>query len=107
MQGMLLILHAACGPVLIICVAYWALSGSARVTFRAGEPFVRKCSKACYWLLLLLALPLTLSMVLSMFPWLGTQGQELFFGVHQYSAAAWVIVALVGCVMQGLIKSRH
>jgi len=51
--------------------------------------------KITFWLLVVLALPLILSMVSSMFTLFGTHWQELLLEVHRYSALLFVLVAIV------------
>ena len=52
-------------------------------------------AKICFWLIILLALPLILSIVLSMFTLFGTDGQEFLLQLHRYSALLLVLVAIV------------
>jgi hypothetical protein len=42
-----------------------------------------------------LALPVILSVVLSMFPLFGTDGQEFLLNLHRYSALLLALVAIV------------
>ena len=51
--------------------------------------------KITFWLLVVLALPLILSMVSSMFPLFGTHWQELLLELHRYSALLFALVAIV------------
>ena len=51
--------------------------------------------KVAFWLIIFLALPLILSIVLSMFPLFGTHGQELLLSVHRYTALVFVLVGIV------------
>jgi len=51
--------------------------------------------KITFWLIVVLALPLILSMVSSMFPLFGTYWQELLLEVHRYSALLFALVAIV------------
>ncbi len=104
LHGLLLLLHTACGPMFISCVAYMALGGAQQHVFQRNQSLLSGLAKACYWLLLLLALPLTLSMVMSMFPWLSSQGQLTLLEVHRYSAMGFAGVGLLGCVTLGLSK---
>jgi hypothetical protein len=48
-----------------------------------------------FWLLIFLALPLILSIVLSMFPLFGTHHQEILLALHGYVALVFTIVAIV------------
>ena len=51
--------------------------------------------KVAFWLIIFLALPLILSIVLSMFPLFGTHGQELLLNVHRYTALVFALVGIV------------
>lgn len=51
--------------------------------------------KICFWLIIFLALPLILSIVLSMFPLFGTEGQKCLLQLHRYSALLLALVAIV------------
>jgi len=51
--------------------------------------------KVCFWLICGLAIPLILSIVLSMFPIFGTQGQKYLLIIHRYCAIAFAVVALI------------
>ena len=51
--------------------------------------------KICFWLIVMLALPLILSIVLSMFPLFGTEGQKCLLHLHRYSALLIALAAIV------------
>jgi cytochrome b subunit of formate dehydrogenase len=51
--------------------------------------------KVCFWLVCVLAVPLFLSSVLSMFPLFGTAGQKFLFHLHRYSALFLALAAIV------------
>jgi len=53
------------------------------------------CQKICFWLIIFLALPLILSIVLSMFPLFGTDGQRFLLQLHRYSALLLALAAIV------------
>ena len=64
----------------------------------AGEPLCKSSrlgQKIAFWLIIFLALPLILSIILSMFPLFGTHWQELLLGVHRYTALVFALVAIV------------
>lgn len=114
LHGYLLMLHVSCAPVFIICVAFlgltWAQANSfvaengkmilqvlgiSCVPGQAREDdfgLVRKC---CFWALLVLSLPLTLSIILSMFPLFGTDGQYALFYLHRYTALAFSLITFI------------
>ena len=61
------------------------------------QPFGRAglAQKITFWLIIFLALPLILSIVLSMFPLFGTHWQELLLSMHRYTALVFALVAIV------------
>ena len=53
------------------------------------------CQKICFWLIIFLALPLILSIILSMFPLFGTHGQKCLLRLHRYSALSLALIAII------------
>ncbi len=51
--------------------------------------------KICFWLIILLALPLILSIILSMFTLFGTDGQKCLLHLHRYSALSLALIAII------------
>jgi cytochrome b subunit of formate dehydrogenase len=51
--------------------------------------------KICFWLILLLALPLILSLMVSMLPLFGTDAQKCLFQFHRYSALLLALIAII------------
>jgi hypothetical protein len=51
--------------------------------------------KVGFWLLTTLALPLTLTMVISMTPLFGTEWQEYLFHLHRWFALAFALAAFL------------
>jgi cytochrome b subunit of formate dehydrogenase len=117
-SGYLVMVHATFAPIFAICLAVlavmWAsnsrLAGSdwpwfqrfvQRVTLvkSTGEETPPESSglgqKISFWLIIFLALPLALSIVLSMFPIAGTHWQELLLGIHRYTALVFAIAVIV------------
>jgi cytochrome b subunit of formate dehydrogenase len=123
LTGWLLMIHATFAPVFAVCVAVLAVMWADRCRFNKtdcpilqriihGEPAneeppagrCRAGQKVCFWLIVFLALPLILSIVLSMFTFFGTGGQKFLLEVHRYSA---LFLALAGIVYTYLaIKSQ-
>jgi len=113
LSGYLLMIHVTFGPVMVVALAFLVLVRAqthvpvqanaapllALLRFPAGPCPARAdlgwVAKACFWALACLALPLTLSVVLSMFPLLGTDGQRWMEETHRYSALAFLLCALV------------
>ncbi len=117
-SGYFLMVHATFAPVFAICLAVLAVMWAGNCCFnksdwpwlqrilervtlvkRVGEEPSNKCpglgQKITFWLIVLLALPVILSVVLSMFPFFGTDGQEFLLNLHRYSALLLALVAIV------------
>ncbi|MHC4603747.1 MAG: cytochrome b/b6 domain-containing protein [Planctomycetota bacterium] len=116
-SGYLLMLHATFAMVFAICLAVLAVMWASHCRFNendwpglqhfleritlaknAGEEPLNKSGrlgqKITFWLLVMLALPLILSMVSSMFPLFGTNGQKLLLELHRYSALLFTMAAI-------------
>jgi cytochrome b subunit of formate dehydrogenase len=125
-SGYLLMIHATFSPILAICLAILAVMWARNCRFnhndwpwfqrivervtlvkRADEEISCKNStgqKIAFWLIISLALPLILSIVLSMFPYFGTYWQELLLSVHRYTALAFALLVIVHTYL--LIRSK-
>lgn len=122
LSGFLLMLHATFAPVFAVCLAVLAVFWADNCRFdknywpwlqrvlgretvnKAGVKKYDPCPsdglgellrKICFWLIILLALPVILSIILSMFPLFGTHGQEFLLSAHRYSALLLALVAIV------------
>jgi cytochrome b subunit of formate dehydrogenase len=117
-SGYLVMLHATFAPVFAICVAVLAVLWASNCRFTVGdwpwfERIVQRVTsvkdsdkaakskssglgqKITFWLIIFLALPLALSIVLSMFPLFGTHWQELLLGLHRYTAYIFTVVVVL------------
>ncbi|MHC4508632.1 MAG: cytochrome b/b6 domain-containing protein [Planctomycetota bacterium] len=104
-SGYPVMVHATFAPVFAVCVAVLAVMWARNCRFTPGdwpwfERLVRRATlaqsagekprgrnsglgqKITFWLIVFLALPLGLSIVLSMFPLFGTHGQEFLAGIR-------------------------
>jgi|GEM_PF-479892 len=111
MGGVLLVIHVTVAPFFALCLAILSLLWAHRLRLRAGDwvtlrqifrrtppeqdTVVRFAVRTGFWLTLLDALPLLFSIILGLFSWFGTEGQEYLRGLHGYSALAFVLIALV------------
>lgn len=121
-SGYLVMVHATFAPVFAVCLAVLAVMWARHCRFTRGdwpwferivqrvtlagscdEKPLRKSSslgqKITFWLIVFLALPLALSIVLSMFPLFGTHGQELLLGTHRSIAMIFAPVAIVHTIL--------
>jgi cytochrome b subunit of formate dehydrogenase len=117
-SGYLVMVHATFAPVFAVCLAVLAVMWSPHCHFARGDwPWLERLlqrvtlvksagekerlessglgQKITFWLIVVLALPLMLSIVLGMFPLFGTAGQEFLLGLHRYTALVFVLVAIV------------
>ena len=117
-SGYWLMLHATFAPVFAICLAVLAVMWASHCRFtRSDWPWLQclirrvilpKTDNTClvgessnpgqkitFWLIIILSVPLTLSMVSSMFPLFGTEGQKLLLNMHRYSALLLALVVIV------------
>ena len=116
-SGYLLMIHATFAPIFAICLAILAVMWSGRCRFTGSDwPWFGKLvqrvtlaksttqelknesclgQKITFWLIIFLALPLILSIVLSMFPYFGTYWQELLLNIHRYTALVFALAAIV------------
>ena len=112
LHGYLLMLHATFAPVFLACAMVVVVGGAAQYCFNSkdGELLLQPseykgglagiltdtgiAAKACFWILAVMTLPLTLSMVFSMFPIFGTEMQEFLFEAHRWSALIFAAFAI-------------
>lgn len=117
-SGWPVIVHATLAPVFAICLAILALAWAAQNRFEQGDcPWLRRllrrvtrlalpapdepcnCAattlKITFWAIMVLALPLILSIVLSMLPLYGTHWQEVALAVHGWTALVFAVAVLL------------
>jgi len=117
-SGYLLMLHATFAPIFAVCLAVLAVMWASRCRLSYSDwpgfqRFVQRVTlvrstgnktphqssglgqKIAFWLIIFLALPLILSIVLSMFPLFGTHCQELLLSMHRYTALVFAMVVIV------------
>ena len=117
LQGYLLMIHATFALVFIACAAVVAILAAGRYSFNKADAeaalHICKCgrgegcrltdkgigAKAGFWFLLIMTLPVTLTMVLSMLPLFGPFGQEFLFQMHRWCALVFVLAAVTELYM--------
>lgn len=115
LHGYLLMIHATFAPVFIACVAFIAVTSAEQYAFNEKDLEQIPCpgckpakltagccltdtglgAKLGFWILLVMSLPVTLSMVLSMLPLFGPQGQDFLFQAHRWSALIFALTLIV------------
>jgi cytochrome b subunit of formate dehydrogenase len=129
-SGYLMMIHATFAPVFALCLALVALTWAGRNRFTTEDcPWVQRllrratrlhvpaeetpgqCSlllyKATFWLLLFLALPLVLSIVVSMFHLLGTAWQHRALALHRWTSLVFVMVAIIHTYLGIRLRTTH
>jgi cytochrome b subunit of formate dehydrogenase len=117
-SGYLMMIHATFAPVFALCLAILVVTWAGANRFTAEDaPWVQRllrrttrlhvaaedkpgrCGvlwyKVTFWLLMFLALPLILSIVISMFHILGTSWQYFAMAVHRWTALVFAVVAIL------------
>ncbi len=117
-SGYLIMVHATFAPIFAICLAVLAVMWARNCRFTHSDwpwfqrivqrvTLVKSASeeahyensglgqKITFWLIIFLALPLILSIILSMYTLFGTYWQELLLGIHRYTALVFALVGIV------------
>jgi hypothetical protein len=123
-SGYWLMLHATFAPVFAICVAIlavmWAHNCRLNKRYWPGPQKIMQqeitdsttiqkhelSQKICFWLIVALAVPLILSIILSMFEIFGTHWQELLADTHRYLAVVFVLVVVVHTYLMVIIQAK-
>lgn len=128
-SGYLVMVHATFAPVFAVCLAFLTVVWARNCQFAQGDwPWFdrivqrvtlarggdgespRKRSglgqKITFWLIVLLALPLALSILLSMYPLLGTHWQEFLLSTHRYTAYVFALVVIVHTLLLRRMKAK-
>ena len=111
MTGYTLMLHVGLAPVFVICAGVvgvaWGHQCRLNGDDRQGLADLLRLKKTdpadtadlgwklTFWLAMFLVVPVSLSMVLGMFPIFGTHGQETLLCLHQYSSLALTLAAMI------------
>ena len=125
LSGYLLMVHVTAAGVFACCVAILALAWAHQHRFDESDrqrllalirpgavsqkpPPESSClgRKICFWLIVLLALPVILSIGLSMFKLFGTDVQEFLFQLHRYSTLSFALVGIVHIYLTALAHKR-
>ena len=110
-HGYTLMLHVGLAPIFVICVGFVVITWGQQCLLNENDR-QRLTSLLClkkqevadtpdfgwkltFWLAAFLVVPVSLSMVLGMFPIFGTHGQETLHCLHQYTALALTLTVLI------------
>jgi len=110
MSGYLLMLHCTAAPVFCVFLAALGIIQAEKNRFVKEDFQPGKCEagwrKIFFWLTMLLGIPLILSMVISMLPIFGTEGQEFLYHLHRWSALAFLIAICYMSFLATLFRRR-
>lgn len=123
--GWWLMIHATAAPVFAACVAIlavlWAdknrldknycpllnrILGRNPKSTVAPEKHELKL-RVCFWVILMMSLPVILSAVVSMFPIFGTHGQEVLLQIHRYSTLLLSLFAIIYLYLAALTEMNR
>ncbi|MCJ7778878.1 MAG: cytochrome b/b6 domain-containing protein [Sedimentisphaerales bacterium] len=123
-SGYWLMVHATAAPVFAVCVAilacFWANNCRLNKNY---WPWLQRilqreainkevpqkhelAQKICFWLIIVLTLPLILSIILSMFPFFGTYWQGFLADTHRYAAVFFSLAVIVHTYLLILIYAK-
>jgi len=124
-SGYLMMVHATFAPVFAVCLAILAVMWAHNCRFDKNYwPLLQRLlrrqtrsdsvgqkyeltQKVSFWLIILLALPLILSIVSSMFDVFGTTGQEFLLQLHRWCGLVLALAAILHTYSMILIKARE
>ena len=103
--GYLLMLHCTAATGFCLVAPLTLIINAEKNRFILGDfsPGLRLVgvSKICFWIVTAAAIPLILSMILSMFPLFGPVGQEFLYQLHRFCA---LLLVMAGLIYLGLTK---
>ncbi|MBN1456320.1 MAG: hypothetical protein JW912_00530, partial [Sedimentisphaerales bacterium] len=111
LSGYMLMVHASCAPVFACSLTAAVLLWVHRYRFARTDlhPF-KGCAiipRICFWIILIVSIPLMLSIVLGMFPIFGTEGQHCLIYLHLLSAIILTVVAVIHSLLLIAAKLKH
>jgi len=124
MSGLLLIIHVTVAPFFVVALMltaiFWAHSqqfgqsdfiylkerGHHKKNQNSSQHVKFFWQKLSFWLFLIFSVPAILSIILSMFPYFGTDGQITMLNIHRYSVLILmvIIVTYLDVVIRSDIK---
>jgi cytochrome b subunit of formate dehydrogenase len=122
-SGYWLMIHATAAPIFAVCIAIlsvmwaqncrlnknywpWLQKIIQRETTNKAVPEKHELiQKICFWLIIILAIPLILSIILSMFTFFGTYWQNVLADTHRYCALLFATIVIVHTYLFMLIQA--
>ena len=91
LHGLLLMAHMGCVLPFLLSVAFLGITCAKQHDLRDRVTL----GSLCFWSLLLMAVPLTLTIIFSMFPLVGTDGQRTLMKWHEWIAIVFGVVGML------------
>ena len=123
LSGIVLIIHVTAAPFFVLTLMLFLLFRAHFQQFDADDfgalktfweerksadwkklP-VQTMDKLLFWLFAVIALPAILSMILSMYPFIGTEGQQWLLNIHRYSVLLLLIMAALHFMLRTAVKN--
>jgi len=110
MTGYILMIHVGTAPVFLVCSVFLLITWSyqCRLSDDEWDELIKRLQfqsvdtkdsalliKLTFWGAMILTVPACLSIVSIMFTVFGTHGQEILFGIHQYTGLGVVLFAII------------
>ena len=91
LHGLVLMAHMGCVMPFLLSIAFLGITCAKQHDLKDRVTL----GNLCFWSLLLLAIPLTLTIILIMLPLVGTDGQRALMEVHELVSLVFVVVAVI------------
>lgn len=118
LNGISLILHVTVAPIFAVVYAAFVLFSAHNRRFESSDwPRIKAMvskrefesktlDKVLYWLFMGLSIPAIFSILLSMYPLFGTDGQETLLQYHRYSTLLMLLVAVAHVVSNAKVSVK-
>ena len=98
LSGYILMIHVIFAGAFACCLALSAILFASQNRFKKEDLSDKKSSllkKIAFWLILITALPVIISILLMMFPIFGTHGQHVLIDIHRYTSLFLAVIILI------------
>jgi hypothetical protein len=102
-SGYWLMIHVTAGGFFSACAAGWAVLYAERNLFDSGGII----AKLCFWIVVVLSLPVILSAILGMFKFFGTDWQKKLLQTHLYGTIALSLFAIAYLYLSATRKKEQ
>lgn len=97
LRGFTTLIHVGCGGVFVVSLAVLAVFRAEACNLAGPDTFGRfsLVQKVCFWVIVICGLGLIFSILIAMFPILGTEGQHMATRVHKLSALVVLVATII------------